>query len=195
MIVINNINEMLPYLTYVDSEHLNNHKSCLLFTFKKDEEFQDVTFNCDCDLKLSFENVANNLFNVVDFMSADPDALWCEVKIVARDVVIKSKFSCNEIICRNIMIFDEANIDLLGVEKNITAKKLSSLILCCDNIICDDLQVSDSNCVSMTCKKIKVDDLNCSAFTSKDVSFEKTAKETPLWSKQVYNSSLFDDYL
>jgi len=169
MIVINRIEELIPYAKYVEAKYTNGEFSYLKFEIEQDGELQDVTFNCGAELNFSFDNVLENIFGVEDLIANDEYAESCEVRLVAKDIYTKTNFACEVVECENFYFDDKVDIDFLTVKHSVKGNNINARCITCEYLDVD----------TINCDDFSVVDFNARFFIHQDVSFECVSFHNP----------------
>ncbi|MBE5738953.1 MAG: hypothetical protein E7354_04425 [Clostridiales bacterium] len=153
MIEINKIEDLKPFIKYVDKKYTNGIYPAINFEFKIHGELQDVEIKCD--LQLIEENM--NIFygELDDVLSlVDIDEGYC-VNFFAKNVYAKKIFDCEHLKCENFYIEKESKVDFLVVADTIKGRILKAQDIFCDNLDIDIVDCSFLNALNVKAKVYK----------------------------------------
>ena len=103
MIRINSIEELKPYVSYIESKYIDGLHSHIVISFEKDGKLDKAIIDCKCELREPNKKI-QKILGVDKQVMADKYAQYVLVEIHAKELILNDKSSFSEIVCDGVYI-------------------------------------------------------------------------------------------
>ena len=152
MIRINSIEELKPYVSYIESKHIDGLHSHIVISFEKDGKLDKAIIDCKCELREPNKKI-QKILGVDKLVMADKYAKYVLVEIHAKELIFNDKSSCSKIVCEGLYIKKGKKLRVDYVEAN---KFVGGGSIKAYGIWSDVLYVQKLDCERIECKTISV---------------------------------------
>jgi hypothetical protein len=152
MIRINSIQELKPYVSYIESKYIDGLHSHIIISFEKDGKLDKAIIDCKCELREPNKKIQKTL-GIDKQVMADKYAQYVLVEIHAKELILNDKSSCSKIVCEGLYIKKGKKLRVDYVEAN---KFVGGGTIKAYGIWSDVLYVQKLDCERIECKTISV---------------------------------------
>ena len=103
MIRINSIEELKPYVSYIESKYIDGMHSHIVISFEKDGKLDKAIIDCKCELREPNKKIQKTL-GVDKLIEKDKYVQYVLVEIHAKELILNDKSSCSKIVCEGLYI-------------------------------------------------------------------------------------------
>ena len=103
MIRINSIEELKPYVSYIESKYIDGLHSHIVISFKKDGKLDKAVIDCKCELREPNKKL-QKILGVDKLIEKDKYVQYVLVEIHAKELILNDKSSFSEIVCDGVYI-------------------------------------------------------------------------------------------
>ena len=152
MIRINSIEELKPYVSYIESKYIDGLHSHIVISFEKDGKLDKAIIDCKCELREPNKKI-QKILGVDKQVMADKYAQYVLVEIHAKELILNDKSSCSKIVCEGLYIKKgkKLRIDYVEAKNFVGGGSIKAY-----GIWSDVLYVQKLDCERIECKTISV---------------------------------------
>jgi hypothetical protein len=152
MIRINSIEELKPYVSYIESKYIDGLHSHIVISFEKDGKLDKAIIDCKCELREP-NNKIQKILGVDKQVMADKYAQYVLVEIHAKELILNDKSSCSKIVCEGLYIKKgkKLRVDYVETKNFVGGGSIKAY-----GIWSDVLYVQKLDCERIECKTISV---------------------------------------
>ena len=152
MIRINSIEELKPYVRYIESKYIDGLHSHIVISFEKDGKLDKAVIDCKCELREPNKTIQKTL-GVDKQVLADKYAQYVLVEIHAKELILNDKSSCSKIVCEGLYIKKgkKLRVDYVEAKNFVGGGSIKAY-----GVFCDVLYIEKLNCERIECKTISV---------------------------------------
>ena len=152
MIRINSLEELKPYVSYIESKYIDGLHSHIVISFEKEGKLDKAIIDCKCELRKPNKTIQKTL-GVDKQVMADKYVQYVLVEIHAKELILNDKSSCSKIVCEGLYIKKGKKLRVDYVEAN---KFVGGGTIKAYGIWSDVLYVQKLDCERIECKTISV---------------------------------------
>jgi len=152
MIRINSIEELKPYVSYIESKHIDGLHAHISISFEKDSKLDKAVIDCKCELREPNKKI-QKILGVDKQVMADKYAQYVLVEIHAKELILNDKSSCSKIVCEGLYIKKgkKLRVDYVEAKNFVGGGSIKAY-----GVFCDVLYIEKLNCERIECKTISV---------------------------------------
>ena len=152
MIRINGIEELKPYVSYIESKYIDGMHSHIVISFEKDGKLDKAIIDCKCELREPNKTI-QKILGVDKQVMADKYAQYVLVEIHAKELILNDKSSCSKIVCEGLYIKKgkKLRVDYVEAKNFVGGGSIKAY-----GVFCDVLYIEKLNCERIECKTISV---------------------------------------
>ena len=152
MIRINSIEELKPYVSYIESKFIDGMHSHIVISFKKDGKLDKAIIDCKCELREPDKKL-QKILGVDKQVMADKYVQYVLVEIHAKELILNDKSSCSKIVCEGLYIKKgkKLRVDYVEAKNFVGGGTIKAY-----GIWSDVLYVQKLDCERIECKTISV---------------------------------------
>jgi len=152
MIRINSIEELKPYVSYIESKYIDGLHSHISISFEKDGKLDKAIIDCKCELREPNKKI-QKILGVDKQVIADKYAQYVLVEIHAKELILNDKSSCSKIVCEGLYIKKgkKLRVDYVEAKNFVGGGSIKAY-----GVFCDVLYIEKLNCERIECKTISV---------------------------------------
>ena len=152
MIRINSIEELKPYVSYIESKYIDGMHSHIVISFKKDGKLDKAIIDCKCELREPNKKL-QKILGVDKQVMADKYVQYVLVEIHAKELILNDKSSCSKIVCEGLYIKKgkKLRVDYVEAKNFVGGGSIKAY-----GVFCDVLYIEKLNCERIECKTISV---------------------------------------
>ena len=152
MIRINSIEELKPYVSYIESKYIDGMHSHIVISFEKDGKLDKAIIDCKCELREPNKKL-QKILGVDKQVMADKYAQYVLVEIHAKELILNDKSSCSKIVCEGLYIKKgkKLRVDYVEAKNFVGGGTIKAY-----GVFCDVLYIEKLNCERIECKTISV---------------------------------------
>ena len=152
MIRINSIQELKPYVSYIESKYIDGLHSHIVISFEKDGKLDKAIIDCKCELREPNKKL-QKILSVDKQVMADKYAQYVLVEIHSKELIFNDKSSCSKIVCEGLYIKKgkKLRVDYVEAKNFVGGGSIKAY-----GIWSDVLYVQKLDCERIECKTISV---------------------------------------
>ena len=152
MIRINSIEELKPYVSYIESKYIDGMHSHIVISFKKEGKLDKAIIDCKCELREPNKTL-QKILGVDKQVMADKYVQYGLVEIHAKELILNDKSSCSKIVCEGLYIKKgkKLRVDYVEAKNFVGGRTIKAY-----GIWYDVLYVQKLDCERIECKTISV---------------------------------------
>ena len=152
MIKIKSIEELKPYVSYIESKYIDGLHSHIVISFKKDGKLDKEVIDCKCELREPNKKI-QKILGVDKQVMADKYVQYVLVEIHAKELILNDKSSFSEIVCDGVYIKKgkELMVNYIKAKNFVGGGTIKAY-----GVFCDVLYIEKLNCERIECKTISV---------------------------------------
>ena len=152
MIRINSLEELKPYVSYIESKYIDGLHSHIVISFEKDGKLDKVIIDCKCELREPNKKLQKTL-GVDKLIEKDKYVQYVLVEIHAKELILNDKSSCSKIVCEGLYIKKgkKLRVDYVEAKNFVGGGSIKAY-----GVFCDVLYIEKLNCERIECKTISV---------------------------------------
>jgi hypothetical protein len=152
MIRINSLEELKPYVSYIESKYIDGLHSHIVISFEKEGKLDKAIIDCKCELREPNKTIQKTL-GVDKQVMADKYAQYVLVEIHAKELILNDKSSCSKIVCEGLYIKKgkKLRVDYVEAKNFVGGGSIKAY-----GVFCDVLYIEKLNCERIECKTISV---------------------------------------
>ena len=152
MIRINSIEELKPYVSYIESKYIDGMHSHIVISFEKDGKLDKAIIDCKCELREPNKKIQKTL-GVDKLIEKDKYVQYVLVEIHAKELILNDKSSCSKIVCEGLYIKKgkKLRVDYVEAKNFVGGGSIKAY-----GVFCDVLYIEKLNCERIECKTISV---------------------------------------
>ena len=168
MIRINSIQELKPYVSYIESKYIDGQHSHISISFEKDGKLDKAVIDCKCELREPNKKI-QKILGVDKQVIADRYAQYVLVEIHAKELILNDKSSCSKIVCEGLYIKKgkKLRVDYVEAKNFVGGGTIKAYGIWSDVLYVQKLDCERIECKTISVKKeykdkvIKADRLQC----------------------------------
>ena len=152
MIRINSIEELKPYVSYIESKYIDGLHSHIVISFEKEGKLDKAIIDCKCELREPNKKIQKTL-GVDKLIEKDKYVQYVLVEIHAKELILNDKSSCSKIVCEGLYIKKgkKLRVDYVEAKNFVGGGSIKAY-----GVFCDVLYIEKLNCERIECKTISV---------------------------------------
>jgi hypothetical protein len=152
VIRINSIEELKPYVSYIESKYIDGLHSHIVISFEKDGRLDKAIIDCKCELREPDKKL-QKILNVDKLIEKDKYVQYVLVEIHAKELILNDKSSCSKIVCEGLYIKKgkKLRVDYVEAKNFVGGGSIKAY-----GVFCDVLYIEKLNCERIECKTISV---------------------------------------
>ena len=152
MIRINSIEELKPYVSYIESKYIDGMHSHIVISFEKDGKLDKTIIDCKCELREPDKKI-QKILGVDKLIEKDKYVQYVLVEIHAKELILNDKSSCSKIVCEGLYIKKgkKLRVDYVEAKNFVGGGSIKAY-----GVFCDVLYIEKLNCERIECKTISV---------------------------------------
>ena len=152
MIRINSIEELKPYVSYIESKYIDGLHSHIVISFEKDGKLDKAIIDCKCELREPNKTI-QKILGVDKLIEKDKYVQYVLVEIHAKELILNDKSSCSKIVCEGLYIKKgkKLRVDYVEAKNFVGGGSIKAY-----GVFCDVLYIEKLNCERIECKTISV---------------------------------------
>lgn len=152
MIRINSIEELKPYVSYIESKYIDGLHSHIVISFEKDDKLDKAIIDCKCELREPNKTI-QKILGVDKLIQQDKYVQYVLVEIHAKELILNDKSSCSKIVCEGLYIKKgkKLRVDYVEAKNFVGGGSIKAY-----GVFCDVLYIEKLNCERIECKTISV---------------------------------------
>ena len=152
MIRINSIEELKPYVSYIESKYIDGMHSHIVISFEKDGKLDKAIIDCKCELRETNKKL-QKILGVDKLIEKDKYVQYVLVEIHAKELILNDKSSCSKIVCEGLYIKKgkKLRVDYVEAKNFVGGGSIKAY-----GVFCDVLYIEKLNCERIECKTISV---------------------------------------
>ena len=152
MIRINSLEELKPYVSYIESKYIDGLHSHIVISFEKDGKLDKAIIDCKCELREPNKKI-QKILGVDKQVIADKYAQYVLVEIHSKELILNDKSSCSKIVCEGLYIKKgkKLRVDYVEAKNFVGGGSIKAY-----GVFCDVLYIEKLNCERIECKTISV---------------------------------------
>ena len=152
MIRINSIEELKPYVSYIESKYIDGLHSHIVISFEKDGKLDKAIIDCKCELREPDKKI-QKILGVDELIEKDKYVQYVLVEIHAKELILNDKSSCSKIVCEGLYIKKgkKLRVDYVEAKNFVGGGSIKAY-----GVFCDVLYIEKLNCERIECKTISV---------------------------------------
>ena len=152
MIRINSIEELKPYVSYIESKYIDGMHSHIVISFEKEGKLDKAIIDCKCELREPNKKL-QKILGVDKQVMADKYVQYVLVEIHAKELILNDKSSCSKIVCEGLYIKKgkKLRVDYVEAKNFVGGGSIKAY-----GVFCDVLYIEKLNCERIECKTISV---------------------------------------
>lgn len=152
MIKIKSIEELKPYVSYIESKYIDGLHSHIVISFEKDGKLDKAVIDCKCELREPNKKI-QKILGVDKQVLADKYVQYVLVEIHAKELILNDKSSFSEIVCDGVYIkkCKELRVNYIKAKNFVGGGTIKAY-----GIWSDVLYVQKLDCERIECKTISV---------------------------------------
>ena len=168
MIRINSIEELKPYVSYIESKYIDGLHSHIVISFEKEGKLDKAIIDCKCELREPNKKL-QKILGVDKQVMADKYAQYVLVEIHAKELILNDKSSFSEIVCGGVYIKKgkELRVNYIKAKNFVGGGTIKAYGIWSDVLYVQKLDCERIECKTISVKKeykdkvIKADRLQC----------------------------------
>ena len=168
MIRINSIEELKPYVSYIESKYIDGLHSHISISFEKDGKLDKAVIDCKCELREPNKKI-QKILGVDKQVMADKYVQYVLVEIHAKELILNDKSSFSEIVCDGVYIKKgkELKVNYIKAKNFVGGGTIKAYGIWSDVLYVQKLDCERIECKTISVKKdykdkvIKADRLQC----------------------------------
>ena len=168
MIRINSLEELKPYVSYIESKYIDGLHSHIVISFEKDGKLDKAIIDCKCELREPNKKL-QKILGVDNQVMADKYAQYVLVEIHAKELILNDKSSCSKIVCEGLYIKKgkKLRVDYVEAKNFVGGGSIKAYGIWSDVLYVQKLDCERIECKTISVKKeykdkvIKADRLQC----------------------------------
>ena len=152
MIRINSIEELKPYVSYIESKYIDGLHSHIVISFEKNGKLDKAIIDCKCELREPNKKL-QKILGVDELIEKDKYVQYVLVEIHAKELILNDKSSCSKIVCEGLYIKKgkKLRVDYVEAKNFVGGGSIKAY-----GVFCDVLYIEKLNCERIECKTISV---------------------------------------
>lgn len=152
MIRINSIEELKPYVSYIESKYIDGLHSHIVISFEKDGRLDKAIIDCKCELREPNKKI-QKILGVDKLIEKDKYVQYVLVEIHSKELILNDKSSFSEIVCDGVYIKKgkELRVNYIKAKNFVGGGTIKAY-----GIWSDVLYVQKLDCERIECKTISV---------------------------------------
>lgn len=152
MIRINSIEELKPYVSYIESKYIDGMHSHIVISFEKDGKLDKAIIDCKCELREPDKKL-QKILSVDKLIEKDKYVQYVLIEIHAKELILNDKSSCSKIVCEGLYIKKgkKLRVDYVEAKNFVGGGSIKAY-----GVFCDVLYIEKLNCERIECKTISV---------------------------------------
>ena len=152
MIRINSIEELKPYVSYIESKYIDGLHSHIVISFEKNGKLDKAIIDCKCELREPNKKL-QKILGVDKLIEKDKYVQYVLVEIHAKELILNDKSSCSKIVCEGLYIKKgkKLRVDYVEAKSFVGGGSIKAY-----GVFCDVLYIEKLNCERIECKTISV---------------------------------------
>ena len=152
MIRINSIEELKPYVSYIESKYIDGLHSHIVISFEKEGKLDKAIIDCKCELREPDKKL-QKILSVDKLIEKDKYVQYVLVEIHAKELILNDKSSCSKIVCEGLYIKKgkKLRVDYVEAKNFVGGGSIKAY-----GVFCDVLYIEKLNCERIECKTISV---------------------------------------
>ena len=152
MIRINSIEELKPYVSYIESKYIDGLHSHIVISFEKEGKLDKAIIDCKCELREPNKKIQKTL-GVDKLIEKDKYVQYVLVEIHAKELILNDKSSCSKIVCAGLYIKKgkKLRVDYVEAKNFVGGGSIKAY-----GVWSDVLYVQKLDCERIECKTISV---------------------------------------
>ena len=152
MIRINSLEELKPYVSYIESKYIDGLHSHIVISFEKDGKLDKAIIDCKCELREPNKKL-QKILGVDKLIQQDKYVQYVLVEIHAKELILNDKSSCSKIVCEGLYIKKgkKLRVDYVEAKNFVGGGSIKAY-----GVFCDVLYIEKLNCERIECKTISV---------------------------------------
>lgn len=152
MIRINSIEELKPYVSYIESKYIDGLHSHIVISFEKDGKLDKAIIDCKCEFREPNKKL-QKILGVDKLIEKDKYVQYVLVEIHAKELILNDKSSCSKIVCEGLYIKKgkKLRVDYVEAKSFVGGGSIKAY-----GIWSDVLYVQKLDCERIECKTISV---------------------------------------
>ena len=152
MIRINSIEELKPYVSYIESKYIDGLHSHIVISFEKNGKLDKAIIDCKCELREPDKKL-QKILGVDKLIEKDKYVQYVLVEIHAKELILNDKSSCSKIVCEGLYIKKgkKLRVDYVEAKNFVGGGSIKAY-----GVFCDVLYIEKLNCERIECKTISV---------------------------------------
>ena len=152
MIRINSIEELKPYVSYIESKYIDGLHSHIVISFEKEGKLDKAIIDCKCELREPDKKL-QKILSVDKLIEKDKYVQYVLVEIHAKELILNDKSSCSKIVCEGLYIKKgkKLRVDYVEAKNFVCGGSIKAY-----GVFCDVLYIEKLNCERIECKTISV---------------------------------------
>ena len=152
MIRINSIEELKPYVSYIESKYIDGMHSHIVISFEKEGKLDKAIIDCKCELREPNKKL-QKILGVDELIEKDKYVQYVLVEIHAKELILNDKSSCSKIVCEGLYIKKgkKLRVDYVEAKNFVGGGSIKAY-----GVFCDVLYIEKLNCERIECKTISV---------------------------------------
>ena len=152
MIRINSIEELKPYVSYIESKYIDGMHSHIVISFEKDGKLDKAIIDCKCELREPSKKL-QKILGADKLIEKDKYVQYVLVEIHAKELILNDKSSCSKIVCEGLYIKKgkKLRVDYVEAKNFVGGGSIKAY-----GVFCDILYIEKLNCERIECKTISV---------------------------------------
>ena len=152
MIRINSIEELKPYVSYIESKYIDGMHSHIVISFEKDGKLDKAIIDCKCELREPNKKL-QKILGVDKLIEKDKYVQYVLVEIHVKELILNDKSSCSKIVCEGLCIKKgkKLRVDYVEAKNFVGGGSIKAY-----GVFCDVLYIEKLNCERIECKTISV---------------------------------------
>lgn len=168
MIRINSLEELKPYVSYIESKYIDGLHSHIVISFKKDGKLDKAVIDCKCELREPNKKL-QKILGVDKLIEKDKYVQYVLVEIHAKELILNDKSSFSEIVCDGVYIKKgkELMVNYIKAKNFVGGGTIKAYGIWSDVLYVQKLDCERIECKTISVKKeykdkvIKADRLQC----------------------------------
>lgn len=154
MIRINGLEELKPYVSYIESKYIDGLHSHIVISFEKEGKLDKAIIDCKCELREPDKKL-QKILGVDKQIMADKYAQYVLVEIHAKELILNDKSSCSKIVCEGLYIKKgkKLRVDYVEAKNFVGGGSIKAYGVFCDVLYIEKLKSERIECKTISVKK------------------------------------------
>ena len=154
MIRINSLEELKPYVSYIESKYIDGLHSHIVISFEKDGKLDKAIIDCKCELREPNKKI-QKILGVDKQVMADKYVKYVLVEIHAKELILNDKSSCSKIVCEGLYIKKgkKLRVDYVEAKNFVGGGSIKAYGVLCDVLYVEKLKSERIECKTISVKK------------------------------------------